>query len=74
MMPARSLRMHRALCTIPLCSVCALDRPSSCASCRRIFEMSLVLQAEARHIALLEGPGAAESWFDDKLSDQHETH
>lgn len=45
-----------------------------CSKCEEIFMASLTLQAEARHIALFEGPQAATSWLREKLADQHEGH
>jgi hypothetical protein len=49
-------------------------RPTECPRCALTFHRQRLLQAEARHVAATEGPGAARFLVDEALEDEHASH
>ena len=50
------------------------DRPSTCDKCSDLFLDRPLLIAEISHIAVTDGPAAAEMDLNEKLADEHEAH
>lgn len=49
-------------------------RPTECSHCEGEFLRRPMLQDEARHVAAIEGPQAAEAMVNDALASYHDEH
>jgi hypothetical protein len=48
--------------------------PATCLKCKVIFEDSLLIQAETRHILFTQGYDAAYNWFNNEMEEVHSEH
>lgn len=49
------------------------SRPTLCPECRTAFHTDKLLQAEARHRAVQDGPAAARALVDERLQEHHDS-